>query len=274
LAEVYEKTGTKFFTDPWRARDAYIGVIRDRSPASLQQFLAQEENHPLDAMEKVDALRLLEMQRHALLMYTSCGWFFEEVSRPEGVQLLRYAAHAMKLARDVAGIQRETDFLERLERVPSNVGIFQHGAEIYRQLVLPLDQPGAGRGSLRHEFPFHPCASKERLYCYVIEQLDYELRRMGAQNLAVGEVRLTSEITQEVAHIVFAALYLGGWDLRCSIQPFAGNSAYRHAKKSLFEALEQGSASPTGQALNRIVGDQCYGLQSLLAEERHRICVC
>jgi alpha-amylase/alpha-mannosidase (GH57 family) len=272
LAEVYEKTGTKFFTDPWRARDAYIGVIRDRSPASLQQFLAQEENHLLDAMEKVDALRLLEMQRHALLMYTSCGWFFEEVSRPEGVQLLRYAAHAMKLARDVTGIQLEKDFLERLERVPSNVGIFQHGAEIYRQLVLPsqisLEQVAAhyAMSSL-----FTPCASKERLYCYVIEQLDYELRRMGAQNLAVGEVRLTSEITQEAAHLVFAALHLGGWDLRCSIQPFAGKSAYRHAKKSLFEALEQGSASQTGQALNRMVGDQCYGLQSLLAEERHRI---
>jgi alpha-amylase/alpha-mannosidase (GH57 family) len=185
---VYEKTGTNFFADPWRARDAYIGVIRDRSPASLQQFLAQEENHPLDAMEKVDALRLLEMQRHALLMYTSCGWFFEEVSRPEGVQLLRYAAHAMKLARDVAGIQLEKDFLERLERVPSNVGIFQHGAEIYRQLVLPsqisLEQVAAhyAMSSL-----FTPCASKERLYCYVIEQLDYELRRMGVQNLAVGE---------------------------------------------------------------------------------------
>ena len=272
LAEVYEKTGTKFFTDPWRARDAYIGVIRDRSPARLQRFLTQEQNHRLDAAEKVDALRLLEIQRHALLMYTSCGWFFDEVSRPEGVQLLRYAAHAMRLAGDVTGIQLEESFLERLETVPSNVGVFQHGAEIYRQLVLPsqinLNQVAAhyAMSSL-----FTPYASEERLYCYVIERLDYELRRMGAQNLAVGEVRLTSEVTQEFAHLIFTALHLGGRDLRCWIQPFPGGGVYRQTKKGLFEALNQGSASQTVLALNRMVGDQCYGLQSLLAEERHRI---
>jgi alpha-amylase/alpha-mannosidase (GH57 family) len=272
LAEVYEETGRKFFTDPWRARDSYIDVIRDRSPASLQRFLTQEQNHKLDATEKVDALRLLEIQRHALLMYTSCGWFFDEVSRPEGVQLLRYAAHAMRLAGDVTGIQLEESFLERLETVPSNVGVFQHGAEIYRQLVLPsrinLNQVAAhyAMSSL-----FTPYASEERLYCYVIERLDYELRRMGAQNLAVGEVRLTSEVTQEFAHLVFMALHLGGWDLRCWIQPFPGGGVYHQTKKGLFEALNQGSASQTVLALNRMVGDQCYGLQSLLAEERHRI---
>jgi hypothetical protein len=94
---------------------------------------------------------------------------------------------------------------------------------------------------------------------------------MGAQSLAVGEVRLTSQMTQEVAHLNFAALHLGGWDLRCWIQPFAGENAYRHAEKSLFEPLEQGNVSQTVQALNRMVGGQCYGLQNLLAEERHRI---
>ena len=45
------------------------------------------------------------MQRHALLMYTSCGWFFEELSRPEGTQILRYAARALELAGEVTGIQ-------------------------------------------------------------------------------------------------------------------------------------------------------------------------
>jgi hypothetical protein len=212
------------------------------------------------------------MQRHALLMYTSCGWFFDEVSRPEGVQLLRYAAHAIKLAGEAAGIQLEKGFLARLETVPSNVGIFQHGAEIFRQLVLPsqisLDHVAAhyAMSSL-----FTPCAFEKRLYCYGIERLDYDLRRMGAQTLAVGELRITSEITQEVAHLLFALLHLGGWDLRCWVQPFPGGDAYPRTKQGLFEALYQGGVSQTVQALHRMVGDKCYGLQNLLAEERHRI---
>ncbi len=272
LAEVYEESGRRLFTDPWRARDAYINVIRDRSQASVQRFLAQEQSHALDETEKVDALRVLEMQRHALLMYTSCGWFFEEVSRPEGVQLLRCAGHAMNLARAGAGAQLEEGFLERLETVPSNLGMFQHGAEIYRRLVAPslidLNQVAAdyAMSSL-----FTPRSFEERLYCYVIEWLDYELRRKGTQNLAAGEIRLTAEITQESAHLMFAALHLGGWDLRCFIGPFTGEKAYGQTKASLFEALNQGSASLTVHALNNLFGGQCYGLQSLLPEERHRI---
>jgi alpha-amylase/alpha-mannosidase (GH57 family) len=68
------------------------------------------------------------MQRHALYMFTSCGWFFEELSRPEGTQILRYAARAIELAGDVAGIQLEKEFIRRLSAAPSNVEFFNNGA--------------------------------------------------------------------------------------------------------------------------------------------------
>lgn len=62
----------------------------------------------------MDALRLLEMQRHSLPIFASCGWFFEEISRPEGTQILRYASRAIELAGDVAGVDLEKQFLELL----------------------------------------------------------------------------------------------------------------------------------------------------------------
>ena len=135
LIPIYEEAGRKLFRDPWAARDEYIDVIGDRTQANVDNFLSKHQIHPLNAAEQVDALRLLEMQRHALLMFTSCGWFFEEISRPEGVQILRYAARAVELAGEVTGIQLEKDFVDRLDLAPSNVECFKTGAEVYRQLV-------------------------------------------------------------------------------------------------------------------------------------------
>jgi alpha-amylase/alpha-mannosidase (GH57 family) len=136
LIKVYDEIGRKFFIDPWQARDEYIQVVRDRSAANVDQFLTRHRKRKLTPSEQLDALRLLEMQRHALLMYTSCGWFFEEISRPEGVQILRYAARALELAGEVAGVQLEKSFLRRLNNAPSNVDCFKHGGEVYRQLVV------------------------------------------------------------------------------------------------------------------------------------------
>jgi len=269
---IYEETGRKFFRDPWQARDEYIQVIRDRSPANIEQFLSRHRTHKLSAAEQVDALRLLEMQRHTLLMYTSCGWFFEELSRPEGVQILRYAARALELAGDVAGVQLEKGFIKRLALAPSNVDFFKHGAEVYRHLVVSAQisfKQVAAQYAISSLFTAYP--QEDQVYCYNAQQLDYQLQRMGTLTLAVGQLRLVSEITWESSHLVFAVLHLGGWDFHCCIQPFAGRRAYSQLKEKLFDVLKQASSAPTILVMNQLFGDQSFNLQTLFAEERHRI---
>lgn len=272
LIRVYEEAGRKVFRDPWLARDEYIQVIRDRTPRNIRAFLSRHQGHPLNAAEQTDALRLLEMQRHALLMYTSCGWFFEEISRPEGTQILRYAARALELAGDVTGIQLEKAFIKRLATAPSNVDCFKQGAEIYRQLVksaqISLEQVAAhyAISSLFTNF-----AKEQSVYCYTAHQVDYQLQRMGALTLAVGQLQLTSEITRETANLIFAVLHLGGWDFHCCIQPFSGRRDYSSLKDRLFEPLQRASAAQTILAMSQMFGNQSYSLQSLFAEERHRI---
>lgn len=290
LVKVYEDTGREFFRDPWAARDEYIQVIRDRSAANVDHFLTRHRKRKLTPAEQLDALRLLEMQRHALLMYTSCGWFFEEISRPEGVQILRYAARALELAGEVAGIQLEKSFLRRLTAAPSNVDFFKHGGEVYRHLVvssqISFKQVAAYyaisslfgmqevRGK-RHEteannfscFLPHPA----KVYCYAAQQLDYQLQRLGSLTLAVGQLRLASEITWESTHLVFAVLHLGGWDFHCCIQPFSGRRAYSQLKEKLFDTLKQASATQMILAMTQWFGGESFGLQDLFAEERHRI---
>ncbi|HEY9643929.1 MAG TPA: DUF3536 domain-containing protein [Coleofasciculaceae cyanobacterium] len=273
LVKVFEESGKKLFRDPWKARDEYIQVILDRSPTQINRFLAQHQHHKLNLSERVDALRLLEMQRHSLLMYTSCGWFFEEISRPEGTQILRYASRAIELAGDVAGVQLEKGFIKRLAAAPSNVSdLFQNGAEVYRQLVIPsqvsLEQVAAHYAITSL---FDTYSREQRVYCYTVHQTDYQMQRLGSLTLAVGQIQLTSEMTRETSQMVFAVLHLGGWDFHCCIQPFTGRRSYSQAKESLFNALRQASAAQTILAMSRIFAGQSFSLQDLFAEERHRI---
>ncbi|PAX59710.1 DUF3536 domain-containing protein [Brunnivagina elsteri] len=290
LIKVYEEQGRKLFIDPWQARDEYIEVIRDRQSltpsgshgsANVNRFLARHQTHKLTEVEKIDALRLLEMQRHSLLMFTSCGWFFEELSRPEGTQILRYAARALELAGDVAGIQLEKSFIKRLADAPCNIEQFRDGAEVYRQLVstaqVNFKQVAAQYAitSLfnRHQSPPNQQSSsnEKRVYCYIATEYDYQLQRMGASSLAIGHVSLVSEITLEREDLVFAVLHLGGWDFHCCIQPFKGRRAYTQLKEKLFAALQQASAANTILAMVQLFGEEAFSLQNLFAEERHRI---
>lgn len=272
LIEVYEEEGSRLLRDPWQARDEYIQVIRDRSTANVEGFLARHQTHVLSPAEQVDALRLLEMQRNALLMFTSCGWFFDEISRPEGTQVLRYASRAIELAGDVAGVQLEAEFVSGLAQAPSNVDFFKDGANVYRQLVetaqISLEQVAAHYAM---SGLFANYATQQRLYCYEAHQRDYQLQRMGPLTLAVGQLQLVSEITLENIEFVFGVLHLGGWDFHCCIQPFNGRRAYTKMKEELFSVLEEGSAAHAILAMSEYFDGKSFSLKDLFAEERHRI---
>ena len=286
LIDVYEKHGSVLFRDPWQARDEYIHVMSDRSHANVSHFLSRHQTHKLDAGEQVEALRLLEMQRHSLLMFTSCGWFFEEISRPEGTQILRYAARALELAGDVSGVQLEKGFLKRLTLAPSNVEEFKHGADIYHKLVLTAQigfkqvaahyaitslfnhrkntVPGQDTDKQSH-------GNHQRVYCYTAHELDYHKQRIGPLTMVVGHLQLVSDITWESENLIFAVLHLGGWDFHCCIQQFTGRRNYGEIKEKLFTALQQASVAHVILVMTQVFGGEAFSLQTLFAEERHRI---
>jgi len=273
LINVYQSSGSKFFRDPWVARNEYVRVIRDRSKENVTKFLQRHQAKELSAAERIDALRLLEMQRHTLLMYTSCGWFFEEISRPEGVQIMRYASRALELAGEVAGIHLKQKFISRLAKAPSNVAIFGNGKEVYQRLVAPSER-GFSQVAAHYAISslFTKYLTKERVYCYEVEQLDYQKQQIGTLTLAIGQIKLTSEITWESQHLVFAVLHLGGWDFHCCINSFDGRLAYTELKQQLFDNIKQASIAPVILAMNNLTeGSQSFDLQDLYAEERHRI---
>src|SRR6185437_13313018 len=138
LVPLTEKAGAALFKDVWAARDAYIQVILDRSDESADRFFSEHGSHRLSESERIRALEIMEMQRNAQLMYTSCGWFFDDISGIETVQIIAYAARVIQLARMVFGRQAdaiEPAFLARLAEAKSNLPSQGDGARIYKRSV-------------------------------------------------------------------------------------------------------------------------------------------
>ena len=125
------------FIDPWQARDDSIALVLDQYH-SREQFLFEHAGRWLSADEQWRALAYLELQRMLLLMYTSCGWFFNDISGIETIQILKYAGRAIDLMEQLGLPSVRARFLEILAEAKSNRPEMGTGADIYRRFVEPL----------------------------------------------------------------------------------------------------------------------------------------
>lgn len=116
--EIYERLGEGLFTDPWAARDRYVDVVTGAT--DLDGFLGEVASGPLDDDARERARLLLELQRHSMSMFTSCGWFFADVAGIEGVQVLRYAARAIDLIEELEQASPREEALTVLDEAKSN----------------------------------------------------------------------------------------------------------------------------------------------------------
>jgi alpha-amylase/alpha-mannosidase (GH57 family) len=137
IAIYFEATRGELFTDPWAARDAAISLVLDEFK-SREEFLYAHAPRELTRGQQQRALLFLELQRSALLMYTSCGWFFSDISGIEPIQILKYAGRALDLMNQPGLPSLRTRFLEILAEAKSNRPELGNGADIFRRVVEPL----------------------------------------------------------------------------------------------------------------------------------------
>ena len=272
LTPIYEEKAALFLKDPWEARNDYIQVILDRSPATVENFLRRHGSHDLSEVEKIAALKALELQRHAMLMYTSCGWFFDEVSGMETVQILQYAARTLQLAREILDQDLEPSFLAHLAQAKSNVPEYGDGRLIYERFVRPsvadLKKVGAHYAicSLFREYE-----TQTSFYCYRADQEEVRVSEEGKTRLLTGKARFISEITKESAVLSFATLHLGDHNLICGVKDFENHDAYQGMAQDLFSPFEEADFPETIRRLDRQFEGSTYSLKSLFRDEESRI---
>ncbi|MGE5084248.1 MAG: DUF3536 domain-containing protein, partial [Acidobacteriota bacterium] len=231
---------------------------------------AEHAGRQLNAEEQTDALKLLEMQRHAMLMYTSCGWFFDELSGLETVQVIHYAGRALRLAEECSGESIEAEFVQHLAAAKSNLPEHGDGARIYEKWVKPavVDIPRVA-GHYAISSLFESYGDKTRIYCYEADRLRYSVDAEGKMRLATGAAKFKSAITGESAKLAFSVLHLGDHNVSAGVQPLEQFSEDDQVK--LVEAFSQAETAEVIRLLDQIYGKQMFSLRQLFRDEQRKI---
>jgi alpha-amylase/alpha-mannosidase (GH57 family) len=266
-----DKAG-EYLRDPWKARDEYIDVILDRSEESVEAFLAGHALKELNSDEKVTVLKLLENQRHAMLMYTSCGWFFDDISGIETVQVIQYAGRAIQLAEGLFGTELEGGFLERLAGAKSNVAEEKDGMQIYVNTVRPV-MINVTKVGVHYAVSslFEEYADKTSIYSYEVFRDEYQRREAGKMKIAVGKISVSSRITRETETLSFCVFHLGGHAVYCGARAFQGDDPYLSMKEELLKAFEGGDFLDIVRLLDTHFGMHNYSFKDLFRDEQRKI---
>ncbi len=269
---LFEEKASPLLKNPWDARDEYIQVILNRSDASVEAFFGKHATHPLSPEEQVAALKLLEMQRHAMLMYTSCGWFFDELSGLETVQVIHYAGRVVEMAKAFIGADIEAEFLEHLRQAKSNLPEHGDGAQIYEKWVKPAAvdiEKLAGHYAISSLFENY--GEKTGIYCYDVDREQYSLEAEGKLRLATGRARFSSEVTRESATMSFGVLHLGDHNVTGGVCHSKEPQRYEELKARLIDCFSKADTAAVIRILDEEFHEHSYSLSSLFRDEQRKI---
>jgi alpha-amylase/alpha-mannosidase (GH57 family) len=270
IIPIYQAEASLYLKDIWQARNEYIEVILDRKPEVVRQFLWKHALRPVEGAGRIKTLRLLEMQRNAMLMFTSCGWFFDEVSGLETNQILQYANRAINYAAQTADVDFHQQFIEALENTPSNV--FKNAGESYRQFVLPskVDLLSVGMhfaaASIFEEYP-----EKLDLFNYEAESEFFEKKIAGNQIVTVGRARMRSKITFSEKTFSFSVLYLGQQNLIGNISVNMTPEIYQKMAREVLAAFEGNHLGEVIGLMQLYFGSKKYSFKNLFQDEKRKI---
>jgi hypothetical protein len=273
IDRVYETHAARYFPDPWAARNAAVALTWNHRLNGASEFFDAQARRGLSDDERRDALRLLEMERQRLLMFTSCAWFFDEISGLESTTVLTSAARALELAAAYPeGAALEKSFLDTLATAKSNLPEMVNGAIVYEKYVKPV-QAGPARVAAHQAMKtlWRAEESRGKVYCFDFEFLEQRTERSAGTALSLGRIRVDSRITRESLDAAYAVLHLGGHDFHCVLKTAPSPAAWRAAQTQIWERYASGTLTEVLHLFSEHYDATVYDLQDLLLEDRRRI---
>ena len=272
LIKLCSAEGAKYYKDFWDARNKYIDVILDRSEESVNKFLKENCISGFKAKDRTKALKLMEIQRFCMLMYTSCGWFFAEISGIETVQIMKYAARAIQLAGAFSNATFEEKFLNILSKAKSNIEEYGNGKNIYERFVKPsvvcIEQIVChwAISSL-----YSDLADLDEIYCYKIKKVNYKVVKNGHAELALGRIEVTSKITLEKWDMGFALLKTPDSEFYCAAKECKPDEDLSEGRKLIINTFMSNVMLETLKAFEEQYSAKFYRLKDVLIDKRKTI---
>lgn len=273
LAVHYETEMRELCNNPWQARDEYIDVILDQN-ACLEGFLKKHLIGGPASGKQARLLELLEMQRFALLMFTSCGWFFDEISQLESLLLLKYAARAMQLAQNTGAEPLEQAFLRILEEAPSNVPELGNGARVYLEKVKP-EIVSENRVAANYAIQSLALSSRRQFRLYTYEIVPQKEEDLGANPVPslYGHITVRDKRTLADRDFVYMVIHFGGLDFRCSVKPYTGDEEYFEILEALQGSVEEQNTMKMLRVLDEKFGTTFFGLEDVFRDLRSSLAI-
>ena len=272
LVIIFEQEGPKYFDNVWEVRNKYIDVILDRNEMNVKKFQQENFKPDLSDEQKVHAMELLEIQRQAMLMYTSCGWFFSEISGIETVQIMKYAARAMQLATKFSNKDLETHFLEILSDAKSNIPEHGTGKDIFERFVKPSIVTTKQIASLwALSSLYQDFEDEESVYCYTIKKEAYKKVQKGSSTFVVGHIEIQSKITLQKSNVMFALMQYSGGDFHCAIKEYSDDFEFNKIKTNLIKTFLMNPLTEIIRAMDECFGKEYFTLKDIFIEERRKI---
>jgi alpha-amylase/alpha-mannosidase (GH57 family) len=269
LSDIYELEASFILKDPWKARDEYINVILNRNDETINAFLRE---HCKVDVEPNKVFRLMEVQRNAMLMYTSCGWFFDEISGIETVQILQYACRAMQLVSQTSNVNLEGEFLGRLKHAPSNLAFVDDGAEVYRKFVVPsktnLQRVGMhyAVASLFEEDP-----ESFPVFNYTTQNDIFIRKEAGEQKLVLGVTNVRSNVTRSEKKFAFAVIYMGQHNIIGNISLDMEADKFATMQMLMLKAFDEARLSDIIGLMQTYFGPEKYTIWHLFQDEKRKV---
>jgi alpha-amylase/alpha-mannosidase (GH57 family) len=269
LSKIYERESKSFLKDPWLARDEYINVILHRDDESIRKFL---KDHCSSQVETNTVLRLMEVQRNAMLMYTSCGWFFDEVSGIETTQIMQYACRAMQLVSQVSDFDLELEFKRRLELVPSNVHGLDNAALIYTRYVLP-SKTNLQRVGMHYAIAsiFEEDPESFPVFNYTTSNEIFIRKEAGQQKLVLAVTSVKSNVTRSEKRFAFAVLHLGGHNIIGNISIEMEPERFASMQARMVSAFDEGRLGDVIGLMQTYFGPEKFSIWQLFQDEKRKV---
>ncbi len=269
----FEIKASRYLKDSWEARDNYIVVILNRSKQNVEDFFAKHAKKDLSEEEKRMVLKLLEMQRYTMLMYSSDGWFFDEISDIEAVQIMRCATRAIQLGYECLGAQLESEYISILKNAPSNIPKFENGARVFEMFVKPavVDLIKVGVHHAISSLFNRKESGLSKVYCFNVDDQIYEVSKSGRLMLVVGRSSISSEITWDKEVISFSVLWLGDHNVYGGAREFMDYNTFSAMRDKIKSSFERDDIREMVRSMDEFFGTSSYSLKNLFKDEQRRI---
>ncbi|MDY7035890.1 MAG: DUF3536 domain-containing protein, partial [Thermodesulfobacteriota bacterium] len=268
LSTIFEDRAGRLLKDPWKARDDYITVSIQESEIRRELFLKKHAIQPLETEDKIEVFQIMESQRMALYMFTSCAWFFDDISGLEVTQVLKYAARAIEMTRPWALKDLEAGLISFLASARSNDPVYGDGKRVYQTLVKP-SRIGASLAAAHYAFStlLKGLLWDTWLFQGIVQPVQEHRLSGKGLNAVLGEIRIRETGTGREFKRTFLALRYEDGASECYIGESLNASDMERAFREITSILHEESSERIEDVPGTyLMGSKRYGIKDLIPD--------